>query len=367
MPILHLLARCWALLRLILLCAVLAGCGRMPPAPAVTPIPSAPAAPAPTPTLPPTRTPSPQPSPSRPPTLTFTPTPTVCLDQMTVLLRLDLAQADPAAPPVLPAGAPGQAGWRVRNTGTCLWDTSYSLVLTGGELVYALDRRVPPGETLDLPVTFDVPPQPGTHTLAWQLVNGRGQAVSTPGGEGLAVRLAAVDAPVPTLPPGVALRAYPEIIQPDERTTLSWNVQGAREVYFYHFGQDWRRYPTRPQGSIYDTPAHSTTYELRVVRGDDSVEIYRVRVEVAPYAPPEIKIFRPRRAGLGTPTACIVLEWEVRGRSSLLIVLRNGQLLWSGTDAVSSLRDCPNRSEPVVYTLIVDGPGGESQATCAIH
>jgi len=284
-----------------------------------------------------------------------------------VLLRLDLAQTGPAAPPALPAGAPGQAGWRVRNTGTCLWDTSYSLVLAGGELVYPLEQRVPPGETLDLAVTFRAPLQPGLHTLAWELVNGRGQVVAVTGGEPLTVRLAALDAPVPSLPPGVALRAYPEVIQPDERTTLSWNVAGAREVYFYRFGQDWRRYPTRPQGSVYDMPARSTTYELRVVRGDDSVEIYRVRVEVAPYAPPEIKIFRPRRAGLETPTACIVLEWDVRGRSSLLIVLRNGELLWSGAEAISSLRDCPDRSDPVVYTLIADGPGGESQATCVIR
>ena len=30
-------------------------------------------------------------------------------------------------PPVLQPGEPFQKGWRVRNTGTCTWDNSYSL------------------------------------------------------------------------------------------------------------------------------------------------------------------------------------------------------------------------------------------------
>ncbi len=294
-------------------------------------------------------------------------TATTCFDSLDIVLQQGLAESKLASLQAQPAGAPGSAAWRVRNTGSCTWDSSYALVSLAGEAPQFLPRPVKPGDLLDLSVTFSIPPMPGAHTLFWELRNGRGQRVGNP----LAVNLLAVAVPVPTLPPGLTLRAYPQVVQPEERTTVSWNVEGAREVYFYQAGQDWWNHPADAAGSVIDFPAHDTTYELRVVRGDDSVEIHRVRVEVAAYAAPRVVYFRPQRDDTATPDGCIALEWSVRERVNLVVISRtvvgaaegDEALVFSGGRDFASgvLRDCP--PGPSVYTLWVRGPGGECDAS----
>lgn len=69
--------------------------------------------------------------------------------------------------------------WRIRNTGTCSWNTSYSLVFASGDRLgapnsVAMPGNVAPGQTIDIPVTFTAPNQAGGYTSYWKLRNASG-------------------------------------------------------------------------------------------------------------------------------------------------------------------------------------------------
>ena len=69
--------------------------------------------------------------------------------------------------------------WRLKNTGVCQWNTSYSLVFAsgsqmGGPASVAFPRTVLPGQTVDLTVTLTAPTTGGTFRGYWQLRNSAG-------------------------------------------------------------------------------------------------------------------------------------------------------------------------------------------------
>ena len=72
--------------------------------------------------------------------------------------------------------APGEAfakAWRVRNSGTCTWETGTRLVFVSGEPMdgaAAVDvPPVAPGSTTDVSVDLVAPAEPGTYRGNWQL------------------------------------------------------------------------------------------------------------------------------------------------------------------------------------------------------
>ncbi len=69
--------------------------------------------------------------------------------------------------------------WRLLNTGTCTWTTSYALIFAGGERLggpteAALPAAVAPGTTVDLSVSLTAPTTPGAYAAQWQLRNAAG-------------------------------------------------------------------------------------------------------------------------------------------------------------------------------------------------
>ncbi|MBN1535235.1 MAG: DUF1080 domain-containing protein [Anaerolineales bacterium] len=69
--------------------------------------------------------------------------------------------------------------WRLRNSGTCIWNEQYNYVFTGGNQLngaspIALSEVVPPGETIDISVSFTAPEGKGDYRGEWQLQNGSG-------------------------------------------------------------------------------------------------------------------------------------------------------------------------------------------------
>jgi len=64
--------------------------------------------------------------------------------------------------------------WRVRNSGTCSWNSTYSLVFDsgsslGGPASVALPGVVAPGQMVDLSVTLQAPSYSGTYRGYWKL------------------------------------------------------------------------------------------------------------------------------------------------------------------------------------------------------
>ncbi len=71
--------------------------------------------------------------------------------------------------------------WRVMNTGTCIWDSSYRVVHAGGHLLGAVSSYFPlrdsvfPGQSTDLTISMVSPATPDTYQSDWKLQNARGQ------------------------------------------------------------------------------------------------------------------------------------------------------------------------------------------------
>jgi hypothetical protein len=64
--------------------------------------------------------------------------------------------------------------WRLQNNGTCVWDSTYSLVLVDGDQMGAaepmsLDERINPGETVNLSVDLIAPEIIGAYRGDWML------------------------------------------------------------------------------------------------------------------------------------------------------------------------------------------------------
>ena len=77
--------------------------------------------------------------------------------------------------------APGQQftkTWRVRNSGTCPWQTSFKLNFTGGEAMggssIELANAVQPGNEVDLSDALTAPTAAGTYRGNWRMTNASG-------------------------------------------------------------------------------------------------------------------------------------------------------------------------------------------------
>jgi len=76
---------------------------------------------------------------------------------------------------------PGQAfvkTWRVKNTGTCTWKTTYHLspgfgVKMGG-LPTALPTELPPGQEMEISINLTAPLKAGNYFANWRFTNDKG-------------------------------------------------------------------------------------------------------------------------------------------------------------------------------------------------
>jgi hypothetical protein len=70
--------------------------------------------------------------------------------------------------------------WRLRNTGSCTWNSSYSVVFVSGDAMSApaavqlTSGTVAPGQEIDISITMRAPEIPKEYTGNWKLRNGSG-------------------------------------------------------------------------------------------------------------------------------------------------------------------------------------------------
>jgi hypothetical protein len=86
--------------------------------------------------------------------------------------------------------------WQVRNTGECIWNETYSIILVAGEALgqsvqITLPGSVKPGETINLRVNLIAPNEPGPHANSWMLQDPYGErfGVGSKGTEPLQVSI----------------------------------------------------------------------------------------------------------------------------------------------------------------------------------
>lgn len=75
---------------------------------------------------------------------------------------------------IMTAGQQFTKTWRVKNTGTCPWDSTWKFVFTQGDLmggayVYNFPQPAAPGQTVDIPLVLTAPTADGTYKGYWKI------------------------------------------------------------------------------------------------------------------------------------------------------------------------------------------------------
>jgi hypothetical protein len=106
--------------------------------------------------------------------------------------------------------------WRLRNTGSCTWNSSYALVFDRGEKMSGPDAQplsgsVAPGATVDVSVSLTAPASAGNYRGYWRLRDGGGVLFGLSTGSFWVDIKAVAPTSVPTLPPAIAFVSLPAI------------------------------------------------------------------------------------------------------------------------------------------------------------
>ena len=321
--------------------------------------------------------PLPTPNPVQPtPAPTATPAPEVCTDGASYVADLNYDDKNMTAPPVMQPGQPFTKGWRLRNSGTCIWDQTYTLAYSSGNSPLAqmggapvrVNGTVAPGATYDFKVPLTAPMQPGTYQAFWTMEDWQGKAFGDRVWVGIRVPgpPTPTPAPQPTTPPqtGISFWADAYYLASGQCTTIHWDVQNVREVYFYQQGESWEGHGVGGKEDRSVCPNQSTSYYLRVVKQDGSVETRELRIDVAapPASAPVITQFATDPAGQIPLGACLQIIWDSQGDINRVSIFYNGGVIWDYAPVRGNMAHCPPKTGGANYSITVTGPGGTAQA-----
>jgi hypothetical protein len=153
-------------------------------------------------------------------------------------------------------------------------------------------------------------------------------------------------------------------IQVGECVMFYWKVEHVREVYFFAEGQRWEDHGVVGEGRRQECPTRPTTYSLRVVKQDGSVETRQIPIQVqhsVPVQPPQIDHFALVPSRQIYAGECVDIQWNVQGAVNLVRILRNGGPIWDGAPLLGQMQDCPPGIGGMTYILEATGPGGTNR------
>ncbi len=173
--------------------------------------------------------------------------------------------------------------WRLRNTGTCAWDTSYQLVFVGGSQLNApsavsLPQGVPPGYTVEITVPMVAPDAAGTYRSQWQMRN--------PGGRNFGPIIYALIQVGPGpggLPIITRFEVVPRVISQGQSATIYWEYVNGTSARLIPGGEEG----VGPSGTLVVSPGATTNYQLVVSNAAGSVErTITLFIQPTPFPPP---------------------------------------------------------------------------------
>ena len=319
--------------------------------------------------------PTPTPVPNQP-----TPTPRpqpACINGMAWVADLTFDDRNMSAPPVVPPGQPFVKSWRVRNSGTCTWDSNYRLVFDRGNVAaaqmggqpVAVQGTVAPGATYDFSVNLVAPTVPGVYQGFWQMRNPSNVAFGETIWVGIRVPAPTQPTPAPTQTPvpGISFTTTSNLIVQGQCVTNAWSTSNVQAVFYFQQGQNWQNNGVEGVGSRQECPQQTTTYFLRVQMRDGTIQTRELTVSVTPVVgAPVISRFSANPAQINVGQ-CTTLDWSVEGNTSRVVLARNNVALWDGAPVRGSFQDCPPGSGQMTYTLQASGPGGSSQAVQTVN
>jgi hypothetical protein len=157
------------------------------------------------------------PTPPTQPTPSSTTAPAGCTNR--AMFVTDVTIPDDA---VITPGDAFTKTWRLRNSGTCTWTSSYALVFShgdqmGGAAAVPLAGAVSPGDTVDLSVDLVAPVNPGTYQGFWKLRNNSNVlfGIGASGTDPFWVKIVSQPpSPTPTVTPTSGLVYIPTLMLP---------------------------------------------------------------------------------------------------------------------------------------------------------
>jgi polar amino acid transport system substrate-binding protein len=320
---------------------------------------------------PPAVTPTPAP--------TATPAPEVCVDNASYVADLNYDDKNMTAPPVMQPGQPFTKGWRLRNSGTCTWDQTYTFAFSNGNSPLAqmggqpvrVNGKVAPGATYDFKVPLTAPTQPGTYQAFWTMEDWQGKPFGDRVWVGITVPGPPTPVPAPTATPapGIAFWADTYYLTLGQCTTIHWDVQNVKEVYFYQQGESWEGHGVGGKEDRQVCPSQTTTYYLRVVKNDGSVETRELRIDVAapPSSAPVITSFGVDPSGQLPYGACLQIYWDSQGDINRVSIFYNNQVIWDYAPVRGNMGHCPTQAGAANYRMTASGPGGSAQANANVN
>jgi hypothetical protein len=107
------------------------------------------------------------------PSITKAP-PTSSVNGNTACAKANWVSDTPPDGTIMKPGAQFTKIWRITNSSSCTWDTSYKIVYWGGEIMgggyeYNFPQSAAPGQTVDVPIMFTAPAVDGTYESQWML------------------------------------------------------------------------------------------------------------------------------------------------------------------------------------------------------
>jgi polar amino acid transport system substrate-binding protein len=310
--------------------------------------------------------PTPTPAPS--------PTPEVCKDGASYVADLNYDDKNMTAPPVMQPGQAFTKGWRMRNSGTCVWDQTYTFGYAGGNSSMSnmgasavrVNGTVKPGATYDFMVPMVAPSVPGVYQGFWNARDWQGSAFGDRVWVGIQVAGPPTPIPQPTATPvpGIAFWVDTNYLQAGQCTGIHWDVQNVNQVYFYQQGQSWENNGVTGKEDRTVCPNQSTSYYLRVVKNDGSVETQEQRIQVAapPQSAPVINSFTLYPSGTVPPGTCLDISWDIQGSVNRVSLFYNNGVIWDNAPVRGNTNHCPPQTGVAGYNIQASGPGGTAQA-----
>ena len=301
------------------------------------------------------------------------PTSTACVNGMRFVADLNLQDNNMQSPPPISPGQAFSKGWRIQNSGTCAWTTAFRLVFVSGNVPgasmggqpTAIQGFVPAGGQYDISVNLVAPLAPGIYQGIWQMVDDRNQPFGDRIWVGITVPAPPTATPAPTQTPSPSIQFSVnrnDILQ-GECATFAWNVQNATAVYFYAQGEAWQNNQVQAVGNRVACPSTTTTYFLRVLKPDGTVEERQSVISVRPNVnAPTVAQFSATPSQV-TAGQCVQLQWDVQGSVTRVTISNQFRVIWENAPSRGNTQDCTGGQPTTIeYKLQATGPGGTSQA-----
>ena len=297
-----------------------------------------------------------------------------CTQGMAFVTDLNLDDRNMATPPVMSPGQPFTKSWRVRNSGTCAWESDYMLVYVNGNRVEAsmaaaplpVGRVVQPGETIDLSLSLIAPVTYGVYQGFFQMRDNQGTLFGEVVWVGIQVPDPApppTPTPVPPPPSGEVnpnLRADSTWINQGQCVAIRWDVDDINAIYFVD-GNNVQGVGGHDARTV--CPGQTTTYKVRITRLDGVTVEYPITINVNDQPPqrpgPRIEHYSVSRTEVRSGE-CIRFDWRTSDADGVNLYLGDKRKVSDGPRE-GSWDDCPKAGGRHDYRLEAYGNGGTFQ------